>query len=132
AGYEVIVVDNGSSDGTPAFLRDLADRCPAVRAVCNGDNRGFAAANNQGLAFVQGDVLVLLNNDTLVPPLWLRRLIDHLRDPSVGSVGPVTNRTCNEAQIDADYKTYHQFLHFAADRASSHAGQTTDIPMLAM
>jgi GT2 family glycosyltransferase len=131
-GYELIVVDNGSADDTPAFLRELERACPNVRVACNADNRGFAAANNQALALAGGEVLVLLNNDTLVPHGWLEGLTAHLAGDEIGAVGPVTNRTCNEAQIDAPYRTYGEFVRFAADRASSHAGRATDIPMLAM
>jgi hypothetical protein len=103
-----------------------------VRAVCNPDNRGFAAANNQGLALARGEVLVLLNNDTLVPPGWLRRLSAHLENDGVAAVGPVTNRTCNEAQVEAPYRTYGQFLRFAGSRAAAHAGGATELAMLAM
>ena len=73
--YELIVVDNGSRDGTPEYLHELAAANPHVRLVLNPDNAGFARACNQGLALARGDVLVLLNDDTLVPPGWLPRLI---------------------------------------------------------
>src|SRR5256885_2225344 len=131
-GYELIVVDNGSADRTPEFLRELERACPNVRVVCNADNRGFAAANNHALALAGGEVLVLLNNDTLVPPGWLQGLTAHLADGGVGAVGPVTNRTCNEAQVDAPYRTYGEFLRFAAAREASHAAHATELSMLAM
>ncbi|HEU0115909.1 MAG TPA: glycosyltransferase family 2 protein, partial [Thermomicrobiales bacterium] len=104
--YELIVVDNGSTDGTPAYLTELAGRFPNVRAIFNDGNRGFGPANNQGLAAATGDRFVLLNNDTLVPPGWLARLLLPLDDPRVGLIGAATNRTCNEAQVDRDYATY--------------------------
>src|SRR5688572_2370036 len=72
--YELIVVDNASTDDTPAYLRELASLNPHVRVICNDTNRGFAAANNQGLAIARGKVLVLLNNDTIVSRGWLSRL----------------------------------------------------------
>lgn len=62
--YETVIVDNGSSDSTPDFLRALAAAHPRTTLILNSDNRGFASANNQGLAEVSGDYLVLLNNDT--------------------------------------------------------------------
>src|SRR5438270_11903652 len=57
---EVIVVDNGSEDGTAAGLATF----PWIRVVTNPENRGFAIACNQGLAEAKGDVVVFLNNDT--------------------------------------------------------------------
>ena len=59
--YELIVVDNGSSDGSPAMVRE--DFPEAVR-IENPDNRGFAAANNQGIRAAKGQAVLLLNSDT--------------------------------------------------------------------
>jgi GT2 family glycosyltransferase len=130
--YEIIVVDNGSNDGTPAYLRDLSQQNGHVRVLFNDCNRGFAAANNQGLAIATGDVLVLLNNDTVVPSGWLTRLISHLEDEGVGLVGPVTNRAPNEAQIDVAYYTYGEFVQFAREYPQAHVRERFDIRMLAM
>lgn len=132
AGDELIVVDNASTDGTPAYLADLARRNPCARVLPLDRNLGFAAANNRGLAAATGDILVLLNNDTLVPRGWRAGLCRSLDDPAVGLVGPVTNRTCNEAQIDAPYRTYAEFEAFAAARSGEHAGERSELPMLAM
>lgn len=107
--YELIVVDNASTDGTVDELRRLAGQYPQLKTILNDHNAGFGPGNNQGLAAATGDILVLLNNDTIVPRGWLTRLARHLADPTVGIVGPATNRTCNEAQIDLAYKTYGEF-----------------------
>jgi GT2 family glycosyltransferase len=107
--YELIVVDNASTDGTVAELQRLAGQYPQVRVILNDHNAGFGPGNNQGLAAATGDILVLLNNDTIVPRGWLTRLARHLADPRVGIVGPATNRTCNEAQINLAYKTYGEY-----------------------
>jgi GT2 family glycosyltransferase len=131
-GDELIVVDNASTDGTREYLRDLARVNPFVRAQFNEVNRGFAAANNQGLALATGDILVLLNNDTLVPAGGLDGLARWLDDPDVGLVGPVTNRACNEAQIDAPYRTFGELERFCGEYTRKHAGQSSDIRMLAM
>jgi hypothetical protein len=79
-----------------------------------------------------GDVLVLLNNDTLVPRGWLTRLVRHLNDPDIGLVGPVTNRIGNEAQIEVSYRTYAEFVRFARDYTQAHEGKDSKIRMLAM
>lgn len=130
-GDELIVVDNASTDGTRAYLRAVAQRHPFVRVVANGHNAGFAAANNQALAAATGDAVVFLNNDTLLPHGWRERLLRHLDDPAVGMAGPVTNHTCNEAQVDAPYRTVAEFETFARHRAREHEGLVTDIRMLA-
>ncbi|MDQ3411773.1 MAG: glycosyltransferase family 2 protein [Chloroflexota bacterium] len=127
--YELILVDNGSTDGSAAEFERLSAYYPHVRAILNTTNLGFGPGNNQGLAIARGDLLVLLNSDTLVPPGWLSRLAHHLADPRLGLIGPATNRTCNEAQIVAPYETYGDFLRFARARAASHDGQRHAIRM---
>jgi len=130
--YEIIVVDNGSSDETPTYLRAMARHHDRLRVKFNDINRGFAAATNQGLALARGNVLVLLNNDTILPPDWLPALTNYLENPGIGLVGPVTNRAGNEAQIDTTYETFGEFLHFAADTLRARKGQSFDLRMLAM
>lgn len=130
--HEVIVVDNGSRDGTVEWLRELAARNSHVRLVLNPANAGYARACNQGLALARGDLLVLLNDDTLVTPGWLPRLVRALDDPAVGLVGAVTNRIGNEAEIPASYRTWGELLEFAAGRARDHEGQLFDIATVTM
>lgn len=132
ADFELIVVDNHSEDGTRSYLAQLADSDARVRVLLNGRNAGFAPACNQGLALAQGDHLVLLNNDTMVPPGWLRGLLEHLREPGVGLVGPVTNRIGNEAEIETHYRTWGEFLELARIRAEQHAGEWLEMRTPAM
>jgi GT2 family glycosyltransferase len=130
--FEVIVVDNGSRDGTAAYLTSLAERNPRVRAVLNGTNLGFAPACNEGLALARAEHVVLLNNDVILPPRWLPALLAHLTDPSVGLVGPTTNRIGNEAEVEASYRTWGGFLQFARERQRDLAGTGFEVPVLAM
>lgn len=130
--YEVIIVDNASTDGTREYLSRLSASDGRVHTVLNDSNRGFAPACNQGLRLARGDVLVLLNDDTVVTPGWLRRLTVRLEDPEVGMVGPTTNRIGNEAQVDTSYRTLAELVLFADARAKGHAGQAFDIPTLTM
>jgi ATP-binding cassette, subfamily B, bacterial len=121
--YEVVLVDNGSGDETRTHLEVLAARNRHVRVIRNDDNRGFAAACNQGLAAAAGEILVLLNNDTVVPPGWLSGLVTHLGDAAVGVVGPTTNRCGGGAQIPIAYASYEDMLDFARIRRHEHAGE---------
>lgn len=127
--YELLVVDNASTDGTPAYVRELAQRFPWVRPIFNDSNAGFGPGNNQALAAASGEILVLLNNDTMLPRGWLTRFVQHLTDSTLGLIGPATNRTCNEAQIEAPYETYGDFLAFAQRRAIDYDGLRHEIRM---
>jgi GT2 family glycosyltransferase len=83
---EVFVVDNGSADGSADMVRS---EFPSVRLVRNGENRGFAAANNLALATASARVWLLLNPDTLVRPTTVAELRDALlASPDIGIVGP--------------------------------------------
>ncbi len=131
--YELIVVDNASSDGTVEYLRALAEKEPRVKIVLNGQNLGFAAANNIGLrAARDSEFVVLLNNDTVVPRGWLARLLRHARQPEIGLVGPVTNWAGNEAMIPVTYKDLAAMESFAQAYMGAHEGQVIDINTLAM
>jgi GT2 family glycosyltransferase len=82
--FEVIVVDNGSTDGSQDWLRA---HYPQVRLIENPTNRGFAAANNQAIRTTQAEYIVLLNNDTIADPGWLAALVDAAEsDPAIGMV----------------------------------------------
>src|SRR4051794_32470954 len=80
---EVIVVDNGSNDGTREWLA----RQPDVQAILNEENRGFAKACNQGADAARGEAVLFLNNDTIPHDGWLEALVAPLADPQVGVVG---------------------------------------------
>jgi GT2 family glycosyltransferase len=82
---EVIVVDNGSQDGTPEYLRA---GWPAVRVIPLPRNHGFGVANNVGFAAATGDYILVLNPDTRILPGMLSTMIETLRaDETIGCVG---------------------------------------------
>ncbi len=121
---EIIVVDNASSDGSPAFLSEWVAGGSNRKLILNDDNRGFAAANNQGLGIATGDYLVMLNNDTYVTPGWIRTMVRHLeRDKTIGLIGPVTNNIGNEAKIDIEYESMEDMLLKSAAHTRRHIGQ---------
>lgn len=83
---EIVVVDNASADGTPAYVRE---RWPGVRLIEAGTNVGFARANNIGIRQTFGELVLLLNPDTTVPAGAVDALIAALdRDPRVAIAGP--------------------------------------------
>lgn len=116
APYELIVIDNGSTDGTIGWLHEQPD----IRFFCNPGNAGFAAACNQGMEMARGDVLLLLNNDTLVSPRWLTQMLAALfASETVGIVGPVSNFVLPLQKQDAPYESAGDFFSFA-DRFNRH------------
>jgi len=122
---EVVVVDNASSDGSQEFLSNWAIGKDSRKLIVNKQNRGFAAANNQGLEVATGDYLVILNNDTYVTHGWVRTLVRHLeRDKTIGLIGPVTNNIGNEAKIDIAYSNMAEMLLKSAAFTRRHIGQT--------
>ena len=84
ADHEVILVDNGSTDGSQAYIHE---RFPEVRLVEMGHNSGFTGAGNAGYAASRGEFVCLLNNDTEADSNWLAAIIDVFdRHPRVGVV----------------------------------------------
>ncbi len=109
---ETIVVDNGSTDGTPAAIRTAH---PNVLLLESGCNLGFAAGNNAGLAAARGDFLCLLNPDTLPAPGALAALVAFLRvQPTIGAAGPrLLNPDGSEQAVGFAFPTLAQvFLDF--------------------
>jgi GT2 family glycosyltransferase len=84
--HEIVVVDNASTDGTAEYLRN---RWPGIRLIEAGANLGFAKANNLGIRQTFGELVLLLNPDTIAPPGSIDRLVAALAaDPSAAIAGP--------------------------------------------
>lgn len=83
---EVIVVDNNSTDGSCAFVRE---RVPSVVLIENKDNKGFSKANNQAVAIAKGEYVLFLNPDTVMPEDFLRKTVAYMDShPDAGALGP--------------------------------------------
>ena len=84
--FEIILVDNGSTDGSLDMAETELSSVPvSARFVRNAENRGFCAANNQGIAIARGEFIALLNNDAEAEPGWLAALLGALQmDPRIG------------------------------------------------
>ena len=127
--YELLLVDNGSSDGTLGYLEEIRRRRRPARTVVlhNETNRGFVAACNQALEETKGKYVVFLNNDTIVTPGWLEGLIGWLMKewPNAGLVGPVSNGAMDWRQcIRPGYTDLADLDAFAALRRQTFSGKT--------
>ena len=130
---EIIVIDNGTRDGTSEWLRARMTSEARLIVIENRDNLGFARAANQGIRRASAEYVVLLNDDTLPAPGWLSRLIAHLeRDPMLGLVCPVTNHIGNAAQVPTQYRDSAELERLAVERAFAHAGQLLGLDTVAL
>ncbi len=99
--FELIVVDNGSGPEVEAWLSDEQRAHSNLRSLRFEQPLGFARSVNAGAAAASGEVLVLLNSDTLVTPGWMDALYHALQaDPSLGALTPATNHAGEPAQMD--------------------------------
>ncbi len=116
--YELIFVDNGSTDGTKKWIEEFGRlhtdfNC---RTIFNKKNLGFAKANNQGIRIAKSDHIVLLNNDTILTEGWLSGLINCAEsDPQIGLVGPMTNEAAGVQKVFSSHKKIKDLPNFDAD-----------------
>lgn len=99
APYEVIVVDNASTDGTREYLRQAP-----VTVIANEHNLGCAKAWNQGIRASRGQFIAILNNDIVLTAGWLRGLRRYMDETGHGVVSPAAR----EGRLDYDLEAYAQ------------------------
>lgn len=124
--WELIVVDNGSEDGTAAYIEGVGDVASfPTTLIANSTNRGFPAAVNQGIAASKGDYVVLLNNDAVVTDGWLDQLIALAESsPSIGMTGPMSNYASPPQLVaETPYRDLMEMHAFADRWRDSHRGE---------
>lgn len=129
--FELIIIDNASTDGTVEWLKQQND----IKYILNEKNNGFAGGCNQGIKMAVGTEILLLNNDTIVVPGWLENLRHALySSPRVGAVGPVTNNAANLQNINVPYKNndWTEIIDFGSkyNRINSNKGWQKKIRLI--
>src|SRR4030042_2694665 len=98
--FEIIVIDNASQDDTYLKLKQLVSGIDNIKLSLNNIDRGYPGGNNDGIKMAQGEILILLNSDTIMPQGTVGKLTRLLFDhPEWGMLGPVTNQAGNEQKI---------------------------------
>jgi hypothetical protein len=88
SSFEIIFVDNGSTDGSVELVRNTLGKDSRLRIVALGENYGFSRGNNIGIRFARGEYVVILNNDTEVEKDFIAKLVKIAKsDDAIGSVG---------------------------------------------
>lgn len=127
AHYEIVFVDNASSDGTVEYLTEMCENNDHFSLIRNNENRGFAIGNNQGVKAAKGKYVLLLNNDVLVSHGWLSSMVEALeKHDKIGMVGPMTNSISGlQRIINISYDVDTGFEPFASQVRHTNAGNLT-------
>lgn len=108
---EIIVVNNGSTDDSKEYIKN---NYPEIKIVEIKKNRGYAGANNLGVKSAKGKYLLFLNNDTIVTPNFLDKLVEDLEnDKTIGAVQPQIRSLINKKLLDSvvSYLTTTGFMY---------------------
>lgn len=86
--FELIIIDNASTDGTVDYLKQLEKEKDNITVIYNDENKGYSKGNNQGMKIAKGEYIGLLNNDILLSPDWYKPLFKIHEEKDTGIVSP--------------------------------------------
>lgn len=122
---QIIVVDNGSNDGSVAWLQ--AQETCGLKVVPLSENRGFSGGNNAAWSHVDGDIVALLNNDTVVQPTWVEAALKAFEKPGTDMVACKIVRLQDPATMDkAGHLMYRDGLN--RGRGTGHPASAFEAP----
>lgn len=125
APFELILINNGSTDDTESYFAELSRRYDNVKIISNTRNLGYGAANNQGIKAAAGSYILFLNNDVVVTGGWLSRMLAVGEScGEVGVIGPRSNAVSGVQVITgAPYQTIREMHEYARERAAGYDGR---------
>lgn len=128
--FECLLIDNGSTDGTPAYLRRLVESHPSnFRVVTLETNLGFGGGLNRGLDLISSlawEYAVIANNDLIFTPRWLENMLEAMEKipvPKLGLVGPMSNFAGGSQGMEAAYNSLDELDAFAAKHHEALKGE---------
>lgn len=109
--YEIIIIDNNSTDGTVEWLKEQKE----IKVILNNENKGFPAGCNQGIEISEKENdIFLLNNDTVIMPNSIFNLRMGLySDDKIGATGAVSNSISYYQQVNVQYDNFDDYMNFA-------------------
>ncbi|MBU2492303.1 MAG: glycosyltransferase [Bacteroidetes bacterium] len=131
--FELVIVDNNSSDEIKKYLRNLEIQKPNVKTISNTRNLGFPKAVNQGIEFSEGKYIVIANNDIIVNKGWLNRFIDiAANNEKAGIISGISN-SVSGVQVDknANYQTIDEMKTYAEKIRFENQNQYWEFPRVA-
>ncbi|GAH71360.1 unnamed protein product, partial [marine sediment metagenome] len=131
---ELILVNDGSDDGTHEFFDVLASRHPFIKVVHHLKSQGYIKSANDGLKIAKGDYLVCCNNDVLVTDSWLQKLTHCIKQVlpmgEFGLVGPATNFCAGRQQVPNAKYDFDKIAAFSKAFSEQNNGNWMDTGFL--
>lgn len=106
--YEIIVVDDGSNDGTEMVIKELIKTSPCKIKYYKQKNKGPAAARNLGISKAEGDLILFTDDDCILTESWIDNIISGYTSPRIGGVGGPLKISANENNIISQYYSFHK------------------------
>ncbi|MBI5191898.1 MAG: FkbM family methyltransferase [Nitrospirae bacterium] len=121
--YELLLVDNGSTDGTYEYFESVKTFHPNTRIIRNYQNRNVEYLGNYVASLTLGKYIVAVTNDTIVHEGWLHNFIGQIESaPDIAMVGPRSNNISGPQAAQAEYDTLEAYQTFAAEWGKNHKG----------
>lgn len=131
--YELILVDNGSEQSVENLLKKKLKKYKHIKVIRNDINQGFPQGCNDGMKHATGEHILLLNNDTLLTPFWLTRMVAGFTFQETGIVGPMSINISGFQNIEIKelpYNNLDELCDFSNHFALQHLGMFPRVDLI--